>query len=927
MPEFAGVPSKRSLQGCPTGDQVPAKSFLGTLPLATNLSDLQARLQDALADRYSLDRELGAGGMATVYLAHDLKHDRKVAIKVLRPELVHALGPERFLREIATTANLHHPHVLPLYDSGRTAEPSGALLYYVMPFVEGESLRDRLKREKQLPLDDALRIAREVADALSYAHAHGVIHRDIKPENILLESGHALVADFGIARAVRTAGADRLTDTGLALGTPAYMSPEQAAGDRDVDGRTDLYSLGCVLYEMLAGQPPFSGPTVQSIAHQHLTATPPPITQLRPAVPGMVAAALDRALAKNPADRFNPVGQFAEALSAQQPLPPAATPKGSPRRRMMIAGLAILGAIAAAVLLSLRVGHGDSALTIGQTVQVTRDPGLEVDPALSPDGSLVAYAAGPPTRMQIFVRQVGGGRTIALTSDSSQGYRWPRWSPDGSRIAYQGEDGIAVVPALGGQPRLVVRLEAQPAESTTSAFTRLRGFAWSPDGRRIAYSTGIGRDITVVPIEGGAATHLTGVRDVHSLTWSPDGTRLAGVADNPDFVFGSVYFGNEFPSSIWVLPVNGSPAIRVTADQHLNDSPQWAPDGRHLFWVSDRGGSRDVYRVRLDASGAPAGETERLTTGADAHTISLSVDGRRLAYARFRTLSNIWSIPVPASRAVSFAEARPVTTGDQTIETVDVSRDGRWLVFNSDRNGSWQIYKMPAAGGEAIQLTTDSAGAYSPAWSPDGHQIAFHSIRTGNRDIYTMAADGSGVIQRTSSPAHELDPVWSPDGHELLGMVIPADKKSEGASTYLAASTFILVPLDGSAMRTIPVAGDFAHWSPVGDLIVFHSSEGLQVMSPAGASRLIVPNTSAGEEAFFAAWSPDGKTVYYVAKGPLGSSIRSVPVTGGTSRLLVRFDDPNRQHIRYGFSTDGRTFYCTIGAQESDIWVAQLEAR
>ncbi len=434
MPEFAGIPSKRPLQGCPTGEQVPAKSCLGTLPLATNLPDLQARLQDALADRYRLDRELGAGGMATVYLAHDLKHDRKVAIKVLRPELVHALGPERFLREIATTANLHHPHILPLYDSGRTAEPSSALLYYVMPFVEGESLRDRLRREKQLPLDDALRIAREVADALSYAHGHGVIHRDIKPENILLESGHALVADFGIARAVSTAGADRLTDTGLALGTPAYMSPEQAAGDRDVDGRTDLYSLGCVVYEMLAGQPPFSGPTVQSIARQHLTATPPPITQLRPAVPGMVAAALERALAKNPADRFNPVGQFAEALSTQQLPPSPAIPKVS-RQGTMIAGLVVLGILAAAMVLSLSLGHRDSPLTIGQTVQVTREPGLEVDPALSPDGSLVAYAAGPPTRMQIFVRQVGGGRTIALTSDSSQGYRWPRWSPDGSRIA------------------------------------------------------------------------------------------------------------------------------------------------------------------------------------------------------------------------------------------------------------------------------------------------------------------------------------------------------------------------------------------------------------------------------------------------------------------------------------------------------------
>jgi serine/threonine-protein kinase len=888
--------------------------------------DLQARLQGALADRYRLDRELGAGGMATVYLAHDLKHDRKVAIKVLRPELVHVLGPERFLREIATTANLHHPHILPLYDSGSTGEPSGALLYYVMPLVEGQSLRDRLKREKQLPLDDALRIAGQVADALSYAHGHGVIHRDIKPENILLESGHALVADFGIARAVGTAGADRLTHTGLSLGTPAYMSPEQAAGDRDVDGRTDLYALGCVLYEMLAGQPPFSGPTVQSIAHQHLTATPPPITQLRPAVPGMVAAALERALAKNPADRFNPVGQFAEALSTLR-LPPSPAIPEAPRRRAMIAGFVALGVLAAAVLLSLRLGRRDSSLTIGRTVEVTRDPGLELDPALSPDGSLVAYAAGPPTRMQIFVRQVGGGRTIALTSDSSQGYRWPRWSPDGSRIAYQSDAGIAVVPALGGQPRTVVRLEAQAAESTTSAFTRLAGFAWSPDGRRIAYSTGIGRDVTVVPVEGGAPTHLTGVRDVHSLAWSPDGTRLAGVADNPVFVFGSVYLGNELASSIWVIPVNGSPAIPVTADQHLNVSPQWAPDGRHLFWVSDRDGSRDVYRIRLDAAGKPGGEPERLTTGSDAHTISLSPDGRRLAYARFRTLSNIWSIPVPTARTVSIAEGRPVTTGDQTIETVDVSRDGRWLVFNSDRNGSWEIYKMPAAGGEAIQLTNDSAGAYSPAWSPDGHQIAFHSMRAGNRDLYTMEADGSGVVQRTRSPAHELDPTWSPDGHELLAEVIPAGEESGAASTFLTASTFVIAPLDGRAGRTIPVPGDFAHWSPTEDLIVFHSSEGLGVTSSAGKSRLLVPNSPSGEEAFYAAWSPDGKTIYYVAKGPAGSSIRAVPVTGGPSRLLVRFDDPAHQPIRYGFSTDGRTFYCTIGTQESDIWVAQLEAR
>jgi eukaryotic-like serine/threonine-protein kinase len=235
---------------------------------------LLERVQTSLADRYRIEREIGVGGMATVYLAEDLKHHRRVAIKVLNPDLAASLGAERFLREIETTANLRHPHILPLYDSGE----AGTLLFYVMPLVEGESLRDRLAREKQLPVVDALRIAHEVADALSYAHARGVIHRDIKPENILIEGGHAVVADFGIARAVRDAGASSLTGTGSSIGTPAYMSPEQAAGEQNVDGRSDQYALACVVFEMLAGQPPFTGPTAASVVHQHMIAEAPPIT-------------------------------------------------------------------------------------------------------------------------------------------------------------------------------------------------------------------------------------------------------------------------------------------------------------------------------------------------------------------------------------------------------------------------------------------------------------------------------------------------------------------------------------------------------------------------------------------------------------------------------------------------------------------------
>src|SRR4051794_10346481 len=299
----------------------------------------------ALADRYRIERQLGSGGMATVYLARDLKHDRDVAIKVMHPEIARSLGAERFLREISLTANLRHPHILPLYDSGVT----DGVVYYVMPLIDGGSLRDRLDRDKQLPIDEALTIAREGADALGYAHAHGVVHPGIKPENILLEDGgHAVVSDFGIARAVTTLGAERITETGMSIGTPTYMSPEQAAGDRDVDGRSDLYSLGCVLYEMLGGQPPFTGPTAESVTRQHLITEPAPVTNLRPTVPPAVAGALARTLAKNPADRFNPAAQFVQALTtsttAAATQPVASTRRRSPLRLGLLAagGVALI---------------------------------------------------------------------------------------------------------------------------------------------------------------------------------------------------------------------------------------------------------------------------------------------------------------------------------------------------------------------------------------------------------------------------------------------------------------------------------------------------------------------------------------------------------------------------------------------------------
>jgi eukaryotic-like serine/threonine-protein kinase len=282
-------------------------------------------LRAGLQGRYEIEREVGAGGMARVYEARDVRHHRRVAIKVLRPDVTEAVGPERFLREIQTSANLRHPHILPLFDSGAVPELApvngDAILFFVMPLVEGESLRARLDRDRQLPIDDALRIAREVADALHYAHTRGVVHRDIKPENILLDNGHAVVADFGIARVANTAEVPALTQAGSSLGTPRYMSPEQAAGDGDVDGRADLYSLACVLFEMLAGQPPFTAPTFERMVYQHLAEVPPPVSRFRPTVPASVDAALHRALAKSPSDRFGTTAAFVDALSTTAGMP------------------------------------------------------------------------------------------------------------------------------------------------------------------------------------------------------------------------------------------------------------------------------------------------------------------------------------------------------------------------------------------------------------------------------------------------------------------------------------------------------------------------------------------------------------------------------------------------------------------------------
>ncbi|HYM82303.1 MAG TPA: protein kinase, partial [Candidatus Limnocylindria bacterium] len=353
------------------------------------MADLLERLTGALAGRYRVERELGRGGMGVVVLAEDLKHDRKVALKVLRPDIAQPVHADRFLREIRIAAQLQHPNILQLIDSGET----DGLTYYVMPYVPGESLRDRLDREKQLPLDEAIQVARETADALSYAHEHGVIHRDIKPENILLGSGHAVVTDFGIAHAIgQAAGGARLTETGVAVGTPAYMSPEQADGSGEFDHRTDIYSLGCVLYEMLAGTPPFTGPYQAVVARKAMDRVPS-LRVVRTTVPAHVEQVVMKSLASVPADRFANARQFADALSGDTRSLRISSDTAATRRRWLLAGAtgAILLAGGAYALIA-GMPWQRSAGVHAQFAQLTAQPGVEWFPSLSPDGKWIVYS-------------------------------------------------------------------------------------------------------------------------------------------------------------------------------------------------------------------------------------------------------------------------------------------------------------------------------------------------------------------------------------------------------------------------------------------------------------------------------------------------------------------------------------------------------
>jgi Tol biopolymer transport system component len=689
------------------------------------------------------------------------------------------------------------------------------------------------------------------------------------------------------------------------------MSPEQAAGEADIDGRSDLYALGCMLYEMLGGQAPFTGPTAESVIHQHLMTEPPPITNIRPAVPAEIAGVLQRAMAKTPADRFSPAAQFAEALAAPsstQPIPLTSAP------RPWILALAAVGLIVIAVLLTFVLrGGGVEEITIGSARQVTLDPGLEVDPAISPDGSMVAYAAGSPFTMQIFVRQIAGGRTIQLTHDSTVAHRSPRWSADGSEIAYQRSDSVIdIVNALGGPARTLLRQETDaPVASLAFAGSTMLGFDWSGDGRRVVYSMGWPGLTYVQEVAGGVRREVV-EGEIHSPVFSPDGQWIAYVVKNPIFVYGTANFANEGNSAIEVVSVDGGSAVSITEGSSLNINPQWTPDGKGLLWFSNRDGARDLYYTRLARSKAPLGTPERVTTGLNVHTFTLSRDGRQLAYSSLVSTANIWSVDLPATPPASIRDAIPLTRGNQIVEGIDVSRDGKTLIFDSNRGGNSDIYRITIGDMDPVRLTTDPAPDFMPRLSADGQRIVFHSMRSGHRDVFSIRTDGTAEQALAAGPQEEMNPDWSPTGDSIVYVVL----EQEGIE---------ILSLSDGGVRREPLAARFPRWSPAGGVIGSATSEGLAVLDlEEDRISLLVRSSRPGFGPEVNAWDPDGKTQYYLESQPSGWSGWSI-VEGEAPRLILTFDDPLRQPARYGLATDGRKLFMTLGSHESDIWVLDLE--
>jgi serine/threonine-protein kinase len=885
------------------------------------MPDQLERLTKALADRYAIERELGAGGMATVYLAHDLKHDRKVALKVLRPELSAILGGERFLNEIKVTANLQHPNILPLYDSGE----ADSFLFYVMPFVDGDTLRDKLDRDKQLGVEEAVKIAESVASALQYAHERGVVHRDIKPENILLQAGQALVADFGIALAVSHAGGSRLTETGLSLGTPHYMSPEQATGDRDIDARSDLYSLGAMVYEMLVGDPPHTGSNLQAIIAKILSDEPSPVSRSRKTVPLNVEAAVTRALAKVPADRFASAAEFAQAIAnpnytaptARMSAPTNPERSGSPGwltaalgfLLVVLVGSSLWGWLRPVPKTVLRLGI---AFPEEEMVQRARTKRF----AIAPDGSRLVYVgptiqgAGAP---QLWLRRLDELHARPLSG--TEGARAPAFSPDGQFIAFiTGEPGdLRIMPADGG-----------PAQTVASDSVNPWGVDWGTDGR-LYFSVSNGRLVRARP--GGGPLEEVSAPDT---TLGESEHEWPHILPSAKGALIQIWHGSTADAEVGILDLETG-EMRSRLEGVV---ARYLPTGHVLYATYD--GSLVALPFdegRLEVTGPPTVVEEGV--GIDSYAGVGQFDVSKNGHLVYQSGGGVGSEQVVrVDREGNVTLIDPNWQGD--FENLVLSPDGTRLAVTATGSEGTHIWVKQLDTGPMVRLTFEGTSNNRPAWSPDGRSVTFITNRERNRSLWSVRADGSARAEPLLAEGVVNEGFWSRDGQWIVFR--------QGSSGTRTRDIRAIRPAEDTAARLI-VGAVFDEYAPA--------------LSPDSRWIAYVSNESGREEVYVRPfpdadrakwqvsvdggieprWANSGRELFYrTARGEM--VVRAV---GGSERFemgppQVLFDASNfagdNYHAVYDLTPDDSQFVM-IGSNEAireDVvlvfnWLEELKAK
>ncbi|MDB4893557.1 MAG: protein kinase [Gemmatimonadetes bacterium] len=866
------------------------------------------RLRTALADRYRVERELATGGMATVYLAYDLKHDRNVAIKVLHPELSAMLGAERFLSEIKTTAGLHHPNILTLYDSGS----ADGLLFFVMPLVEGETLRARISREKQLPLADALRIVTDVAGALEYAHKRGVVHRDIKPENILLHEGRPLVADFGIALALQSAGDQRLTRTGFSLGTPPYMSPEQASGSSAIDGRSDVYSLACVLYELLVGNPPFTGSTPQVVIARVLADLPASVRTVRPSVPVHVEATLVRALAKLPADRQATARELAESLNAVPPSEPIAAVEVAPlvrgqihsRRpvflRFALGAIALIAVSGATWMASHRPEAPAEITTFAYSNLI--DQALFSSVTITPNGRALLYTGSAEAGRPIMFRSLDQLSARALR-DTRGGIRL-FVAPDGGKLAFEGDRGVRTLSIDG-----VAAVK-------------------SPDGWRYGNGGWDGDDVLVItdPISRGIGKRSTGLADVSVLT-RPDTTRGESIHEAPlvmrrerAVVFTVNTQGGRatLAGPLAIAPLD--PAVPLAPHVRLGIEARRAfafVDGWLLFISSDglaiMAAQLDVKHQRINGNPIVVREVE----SGDLETASLADNGTLLYLRRPSANSPVLVDTTGAVRTILPGVAGP-------IMYPRLSPDGKHIAMQGTVDGGNDVWLYDVATRTPSRLTT-TRGALHPAWTPDGRRIVFMAPGHG---LLSQLVDGSAGAEPVPGSERGFGPSVAPDGKSV---VFQRGSLSVGWEVWSASITGLggsRKVLDDQFTHYMPSLSPDGHW--LADVSSVTGQNEVYVHPYPGPGAAVQVSDGGGTEP---AWSPDGYRIYYRANGAFMAAALSMPHHAVTWRRQLFRDtfDGAMPHRNYDVAPDGSGFLMiTGGSSEAFVvlnWVSELRAR